>query len=909
MRKNISLLVFIFILTLFAFMLNSCFSPWTGNGTFSISVGDGSGRTAVPWDSSIQIEDLEHTITISGGPGPQQQTTIKGSKKVSFSVEPGRWHINVEAYRTVAGAGSVLVAIGSTDADIKPGNNGVITIHMKQPPKPKVATPTATPLPSTYATTQHVFLATTTPDAIIYYTTDGTVPTTASYQYDDSDSIGIEISAPTATGETSKTTILKAIAVKEGMNDSNILTAEYTIDTSLIPVNILLNCLDGVLSINGVDHSSYNIPGTLNNPIIGFDTYTPTRTGYIFKGWETYDKTISFDSTTPLTAANGVNVTGSTAALTLYAKWEVKTVTVTLNGNGGNLPNNFTNPITGTYGGTVSNLPSLSANTPTRTGYTFAGWSKSSTATTGEFTSTTTLTTTNGVNDSGNPATLTLYAVWTANTYTVTFNKNHTDANGWTEASPTTKTVTTPATTVGTLPNPPTRVGYKFIGWFNESGASFTASTTVSSSITVLAQWEYTGGGTSENPFLVSDITTLQKVGTGTDGWTLSAYYEQTANIALINNWTPIGTSSSPFTGTFDGKGYTISGLSIVTNEYDDGKNYGLFNYIDTNGIVKNVNLTLVYISGPGQHASTPPNGSVGCIAGINQGTINNCSVTNSSGIREDYDGSVIGGVGGIAGVNHGTVQKCYTTLTVAGIKYVGGVVGKNSGTVQYCYATGDVSGIVATGSTYEDVGGVVGYNSGTVQYCYATGYVYGDYNVGGVVGTNTVSVKHCYSTSDITVESGNGGGVVGANYGTVDNCYATGVIESGAWYVGSIIGCMFEVSTVKNCVALSPNIISTNMAGRIGDKEDGSEIIVTYSNNFGRSDMKYNGATWNGWVEEGNGIDGKNTTSSKWSNSSWWQTDIGFNTGSCWDFSVSSTKGPTLLNMPGAAQNPVIKE
>ena len=72
--------------------------------------------------------------------------------------------------------------------------------------------------------------------------------------------------------------------------------------------------------------------------------------------------------------------------------------------------------------------------------------------------------------------------------YTVTFDKNHNDSSGWTDANPKTKTVKNPATTVGTLPANPARSGHEFMGWLYE-GAAFTETTTVTKSITVKANW------------------------------------------------------------------------------------------------------------------------------------------------------------------------------------------------------------------------------------------------------------------------------------------------------------------------------------------------------------------------------------------------------------------------------------
>jgi len=73
--------------------------------------------------------------------------------------------------------------------------------------------------------------------------------------------------------------------------------------------------------------------------------------------------------------------------------------------------------------------------------------------------------------------------------YTVNFEKNHNDTAGWTDADPKTKTVTPPTTTIDSLPAAPTRTGYTFVDWKENSGDMFTASTPVNGNITVYAQW------------------------------------------------------------------------------------------------------------------------------------------------------------------------------------------------------------------------------------------------------------------------------------------------------------------------------------------------------------------------------------------------------------------------------------
>ena len=122
---------------------------------------------------------------------------------------------------------------------------------------------------------------------------------------------------------------------------------------------------------------------------------------------------------------------------------------------------------------TVVTLPTP----PTKTGYIFGGWYTETSGGGTEFTASTTVT-----------ADITVYAKWNSYTYTVTFDSQ----SATVEANPTSKTVTSTATTVVTLPTPPTKTGYTFAGWYTApsgGGTEFTASTTVTANITVYAYW------------------------------------------------------------------------------------------------------------------------------------------------------------------------------------------------------------------------------------------------------------------------------------------------------------------------------------------------------------------------------------------------------------------------------------
>ena len=190
---------------------------------------------------------------------------------------------------------------------------------------------------------------------------------------------------------------------------------------------------------------------------------TPTKTGYTFNGW--YTKLTGGQEVTATT------IVQTTESHTLFAHWTVNTYTVTFDTT---VEGVSVSPInkTITYGSTYGDLP-----TPTRTGYTFDGWY---TAATGgnKVISTTNVTATQNH---------TLYAHWTVNTYTVTFN---TTVEG-VSVSPTSKTVTY-GSTYGDLPTP-TRTGYTFNGWYTAAteGNKVTSSTNVTSAKnhTLYAQW------------------------------------------------------------------------------------------------------------------------------------------------------------------------------------------------------------------------------------------------------------------------------------------------------------------------------------------------------------------------------------------------------------------------------------
>ncbi len=219
------------------------------------------------------------------------------------------------------------------------------------------------------------------------------------------------------------------------------------------------------------------------------------------------------------------------------------------------------------------------------------------------------------------------------------------------------------------------------------------------------------------------------------------------------------------FGGTFDGKGHCIRGLSIKV----EGSNQGLFRYLQEDAVIKNLIVEGAVV--PGGDKS-----SVGGIAGVNGGTVENCRF---SGLVRGKDN-----VGGIAGVNgsKGIVINCVSSGVVYGKSVIGGIAGTNSGTIVRCQNDSSVNISVEEQSlnlqelTVEDInlfrsfvdamdiGGVAGINAGVLQTCEnrgTVGYPHVGYNVGGVAGrqsgyiTGCANFGHVYGRKEV-------GGIVG---------------------------------------------------------------------------------------------------------------------------------------------------
>ena len=240
----------------------------------------------------------------------------------------------------------------------------------------------------------------------------------------------------------------------------------------------------------------------------------------------------------------------------------------------------------------------------------------------------------------------------------------------------------------------------------------------------------------SDGSYTVTSADGLMNVAELVNGGKTDINITLDKNIDLTGkDWTPIGTSfDNSYTGTFDGGGHTITGLTITTKD----QFVGLFGYLNRAGTVKNVVMEGIQIT------SNHMFGNTGGVAGFSWGTIENCSVSGSvSGTKC---------VGGVVGAQKaGSITGCSSSATVKGTVDVGGVAGEKWGSMTACYATGNVTLEIDSPKNLSG-GGLVGFNGGSsVLACYATGNVTstgsstGKVHIGGFLGNNYTTVTAGY--------------------------------------------------------------------------------------------------------------------------------------------------------------------
>jgi len=334
------------------------------------------------------------------------------------------------------------------------------------------------------------------------------------------------------------------------------------------------------------------------------------------------------------------------------------------------------------------------------------------------------------------------------------------------------------------------------------------------------------GDGSAENPYQIGSAEELYAFAHIVNGGNASANAILTADITVNENviyeyggeltddkgdfvvWTPIGSIDNPYTGTFDGKNCTVSGLYINSSD----SLCGLFGW--NKGTVKNVGVMGSYIKGEN---------SVGAVCGFNKG---------------------------------GTISGCFNTGTVYGKRHVGGVCGWSDGTVIGSDSIGRILG-------EENVGGVCGYNNGTVLGCYNRGEVAADSTAGAVCGKNTANgqINGCYY-----LEGSNGNGI-GDGTGSVSSATSAefkdgtlcallnaALVSAGSYvrfYQGELYPVfVFTPQIVDGVYQISNTAELYGFARLVNNGERGANAVLTNDITVNTGDVTNCGGENKGWAE-----------------------------------------------------------
>ena len=379
--------------------------------------------------------------------------------------------------------------------------------------------------------------------------------------------------------------------------------------------------------------------------------------------------------------------------------------TITFETNGGTP----IEPIIGNFDAWVDSISETS-----KEGHSFAGWFLNEG-----------LTIPTNIPDKFPAENLTLYANWTINHYTLTF-----ETNGGNMIHSLTQEYDSQIELV----EDPTKPFHNFLGWFSDF--NFITSTTIpitmpSRDVTFYAKWAPLEGAI----LTAQDLRNIKN--------NLSGTYFLVNDIDLGGvEWTPIGTDTTPFKGILDGKGFTIRNLKITTSQVY----VGLFGFNE--GIITNLNLDYVDINVNGAMYA-------GSFIGYNNtnGDINNLKALNGTiTISKNYFNTSI--VGGLIGFQNTDLSINYSSnsllITEGLIDILGGLIGNSmTVTISNCYNTASMDGI-------SEVGGLVGKaDSATISNSFNRGSVVG-YSpvsrVGGLAGLVSIArVTNSFNSGSVS--------------------------------------------------------------------------------------------------------------------------------------------------------------
>lgn len=430
----------------------------------------------------------------------------------------------------------------------------------------------------------------------------------------------------------------------------------------------------------------------------------------------------------------------------------------------------------------------------------------------------------------------------------------------------------------------------------------------------------FTGAGTQAEPYQISSAADLQTLAaaladTETAYQTAGVCFEQTGEIDLTGiTWTGIGTSASPFMGSYDGKGCAVKNLKGSS---------GLFGVISGSVSLSNIRLeapeiaqsemTGMFLGGiANQYMANTAEGASPGVLTISGCSVNGGSISHTSQLA-NATGGIIGTVssmkteGNSISITECTVADC----TVSGGSQVGGIIGSlasfYTGSISSCAVSG---GSVSASKQY--AGGIaaslngVSSDSLNVASCYTSTEVSsaGGTGAGGLVGyiNSKGTLKDSYAVGPVSGKGTRMGGAVGSMNAadvSMEHVFAAGRVETSvAWgYAGGLTG-YANKSKTTNCVALNTEVIAKenySYAARI------TANAGTQSGNYAFAQMLLNNAPA---ADPGEStIQGADAASAQLRSKSFW-AGRGFDFSSVWTWNGAEDAGyPSLKNVGGAEQ------
>ena len=322
------------------------------------------------------------------------------------------------------------------------------------------------------------------------------------------------------------------------------------------------------------------------------------------------------------------------------------------------------------------------------------------------------------------------------------------------------------------------------------------------------------GTGTESDPYQIADGAQLAYLASEVNkGQTYeNSYFVLTADIDLANHdWTPIGNSFSDalfgrtdyrlFAGNLDGKGHTVSNISIGTESTPlESDVFGLFGA--TGGKISNLNLDGITIYGTAKNVSGRIIGLAGALAGSASGPIENCHVTKLNLTMNTPDSGTAAAywIGGLVGALDGSqhIEECSASGTIkelSGKGSIGGLIGELGRAAKITYSHADVA-LDVKPDYYggANVGGLIGKGNGKtdaeriIRNCYATGNVTGGAYTGGFAGGLWgLNIKNCYASGNVSQAAAAMASFVGTDasdpnyYGSITSCFAIGSVTGSS--------------------------------------------------------------------------------------------------------------------------------